>query len=358
MNKTAQKKPKLLIITLSVVLVVIIGILIWLWTVYGWSQKKYEITNFAMGSYVQQTIYGPNGEEAAKNAAAAVGTLENLISWRIEDSDIAKLNAQAGAEWTELNPKTISLLSKSLEVAEKSNGAFDPTILPISSLWDFGGENQHAPQKEQIGQLLPYVNYQELRVKEGEASASLKKHYNGVDLGAIGKGAACDEAIAAYEAAGVSGAIVAVGGSVGVTGQKPGGGDWSVAIRDPKSANDKAASMGVVTIDSGFVSTSGSYEKTFTEDGVTYHHLLNPKTGFPENNELLSVTIWCGDGALSDALSTACFVLGREKGMALAESYGAGAVFIDKNNTVYVNNKMRSRFSLDVSTYKLEDTNL
>ena len=347
----AAKPSKKLTAALCVVLAAVLGVLIWLWTTYGAANGRYECTNFAMGSYIQQTVYGKNGEAAAAAAAGSIGSLENLISWRIEGSDIARLNGEAGSDWLELDPKTISLLQMSLEVAEKSGGAFDPTILPLSSMWDFGGENQHLPEKAQIEKFLPYINYKDLRVDGNEAS--LRLHYNAVDLGAIGKGAACGEGIAAYREAGVSGGIIAVGGSVGVFGKKPGGSPWSIAVRDPESGGDQGASIGALQIDTGFVSTSGSYEKKFVENGVTYHHLLNPKTGYPENNGLVSVTIWHENGAISDALATACFVLGREKGMSLAESYGAGALMIDEDHRIFINDKLKDRFTLDAGGYTL-----
>jgi thiamine biosynthesis lipoprotein len=348
-----MKKNKKLVILLCAVLAVIVAALIFLWVRYGQNMQSYECTNYAMGTYVQQTVYGKNREAAATAAAKSIGQLEDLISWRIDDSDIAKLNAASGSVWTTLDAKTIALLQTSLDVAEKSNGAFDPTILPITSLWDFGGENQHVPDAADIKKYLSYVNYKNLRIDTKKSSASLKYHYMAVDLGAIGKGAACDEAVAAYRSAGAQSAIIAVGGSVGVYGTKQNGSQWNIAVRDPKSSETNSVAMGTISLASGFVSTSGPYEKNFTKNGVLYHHLLNPKTGYPENNGLISVTVVCSSGALSDALSTACFILGREKGTALLKQYNAEGIFIDSGCRVYVTDGIKDRFRITETLYTL-----
>jgi len=348
-------KNKKTIVLLSALLTVIVALLLFIWIKYGQKAQSYECTNFAMGTYVQQTVYGKNGEAAAKAAAKKIGDLEDLISWRIDGSDISKLNEAAGSDWTKLDAKTIALLQKSLEVAQKSNGAFDPTILPVSSLWDFGGENQQLPTKEEINEYIKYVDYHNLRVNSVDSSASLKLHYMAVDLGGIGKGAACDEAVAAYKQAGADCGIVAVGGSVGVFGTKADRSAWHIAVRDPVSTEEKSTSMGSIDLTSGFVSTSGPYEKNFTKNGVLYHHLLNPSTGYPENNGLISVTVVCDNGALSDALSTACFVLGREKGMALLKAYGANGIFIDNANKVYITENLKNNFKINEKRYTYAD---
>lgn len=343
-------RGKKVVTVLSVLLALIVIFLILFWALYGRRALSYECTNYAMGTYIQQTVYGKNREAAAAAAAKSIGELENLISWRMEDSDVAKLNAAAGADWTEIDPRTFSVLKTSLDVAQKSGGAFDPTILPVSSLWDFGGDNQHVPPEREIAEFLPYVDYKNLRVNEADSSASLKSHYMAIDLGGVGKGAACDAAVAAYRKSGADSAVVAAGGSIGVYGTKAAGTPWRIAVRDPKSS-DRNTAMGRLDLREGFVSTSGTYEKQFTENGVTYHHLLNPKTGYPENNGLVSVTVKAKSGALSDALSTACFVLGREKGEALLKEYGAGGIFIDGSNKVYVTQDLKDSFEITDGRY-------
>ena len=163
----------------------------------------------------------------------------------------------------------------------------------------------------------------------------------------MGKGAACDAALEAYAASGVDRAVVAVGGSVGVYGEKPFSQPWQIAVRDPRGEG----SLGTLSIRSGFVSTSGSYEKQFTENGKTYCHLLDPKTGYPAESGLVSVTVWSKAGALSDALSTACFVLGLEESLPLLDEFEAEAVFITEEHEIYVTQGLQEAFQLKSGDY-------
>lgn len=310
-------------------------------------EKAYKLSTFSMGSAVQQTVYGKSSREAAAKAASTVAELENQISWRREGSEIAKLNENAGKAPIEIKDDTWELLSLAQEVSEKSGGAFDCTIAPVSRLWDFDGEPR-LPEPEALKDALKNVDHTLLSLgKNGKAS--LKKESAALDLGALGKGAACTAAVKAYGAYDVKGAVVAVGGSVGLYGEKPGGKPWRVAVRDPETSG----SLGELSLLSGYVSTSGSYEKRFTQDGKTYHHLLDPKTGYPAESGLLSVTVWSEEGALSDALSTACFVLGLPKSLPVLKSMKAQAVFVTTEQKVYVTQGLKDKFVLTGEGYTL-----
>ena len=146
--------------------------------------------------------------------------------------------------------------------------------------------------------------------------------------------------------------MVSVGGSVGVYGEKPFGQKWQVSVRNP----DTDGALGVLSVSSGFLSTSGSYEKQFTEDGVTYHHLLDPSTGYPADSGLLSVTVWSSSGALSDALSTACFVLGLEDSLPLLEQFDSQALFITQERQIYLTSGLEDAFTLSSGDYILAGT--
>ncbi len=294
----------------------------------------YEATAWAMGSYVQQTLYGNGVEDTATEVSSGITELENLISWRVADSDIEKLNSAAGTEWLELDERTMQVLEQALSVAESTDGAYDPTILPISALWNFDSDEPTLPEQEEITSLLPYVGYEFLRINTEENTASLRNHGNGVDLGGIGKGAACDTALEIYRESGIDGAIIAVGGSVGVYGSKPDGSAWRISVRDPEGEAEDG--LGVISLKEGCISTSGSYEKTFTQDGVTYHHLLDAKTGYPAESGLVSVTVVHESGAISDALATACFVLGLEDSLPILKEFGASALFIDEEHYITI----------------------
>ncbi len=352
---TGKHSLKLHLVLLAL-LVVVVGFVIWLYTGYAGESTPYEVTNYAMGTYVQQTVYGKNGQAGASAAATAISNLENEISWRIDGSDIQKLNEQAGGDPVEISKDTFSILQTSLDVAKMTDGAFDPTIYPLSSLWDFGGDNQQVPSQESIDSFLPYVNYLDLILDETNSTAQLAKELEAVDLGAAGKGAACDVALQAYRDAGVNNAVIAVGGSIGVMGRRLTQENWRISVRDPdKSIDDSDAGMGVLELSEGFVSTSGVYEKYFEQDGVLYHHILNPSTGYPVENDLLSVSVVAQSGVLSDLLSTACFVLGLKDSLSVLEHYDAQAIFITRDKEVYITDGLKDRFTLSGEDYTLKE---
>lgn len=306
------------------------------------------VTTFAMGSYVRQTVYGENGQKAAADAAQAVQELENLLSWRIEGSDIQRLN-QAGGEEIPVDARTDRALRAAVQVSSLSSGAFTPAILPVSRLWDFDGD-PHVPGESELEQALSQVDLEGVaRLEDGRAALAQGAS---LDLGAVGKGAACDAILKSWEKNGVSRGVAAVGGSVGLYGQKPFGRPWTVAVRNPSGEG----SLGKLSLPGGCVSTSGSYEKTFLENGRAYHHILDPKTGYPAESGLVSVTVWLdgkgrSDGALTDALATACFVLGLESSPSLLEGFGAEAVFVTDDRRVYVTQGLKDRFSLEDGDY-------
>lgn len=359
MKSTKVTSYKLPLIILSCLLAITIGVLIAIWIPYSTGQRseeKYESTGFAMGTYMQQTLFGgteSDRTDTAVNATKAVSDLQSHISWRETDSDIQNLNNHAGEQRVSIHEDTASVLNISLEVARRTNGAYDPTILPLSLLWNFDEGANKVPEKAAIKEHLQYVGYSALQVDSKGNTAFLSEKNSAVDLGAIGKGAACDAAVSVYRQSNLTGGIVAVGGSVGVYGKKADGSKWNIGVRNPNSENT-SASMGTLSIEEGFVSTSGTYERTFTENGVMYHHILNPKTGYPADTDLVSVTIYCNNGALSDALSTACTVLGVEQSKALLASYDADAIFITKENKVIVTDGLKDCFEITASGFTLQ----
>ncbi|MGI6254282.1 MAG: FAD:protein FMN transferase [Acutalibacter sp.] len=345
MKDLLQKKRRLVILCLVAgILVLALGVGLGMAAV----GEGYTLTTYAMGSFVQQTVYGGNREEAASAASTAVVELEDLISRNVADSDIIRLNQAAGTEFLEIDQRSWDVLNTSLQVCQASDGAFDVTIGPISGLWGFDTEEPHRPQDSTIQSLLPMVDYKNLSLLE-DGTAALQIHGAALDLGAVGKGAGCDAAVAAYQENGVDRAIVSVGGSVGVYGKKPWDQPWRIAVRNP----DTQGSLGELAIYEGFLSTSGSYEKYFTQDGVTYHHILDPRTGYPAESGLLSVTVWSSGGALSDALSTACFVLGMEDSLPLLEEFDCGGIFITEDHQIYVTENLQDAFTLEAEGYTL-----
>ncbi len=307
------------------------------------SPVKYELTTFSMGSYVTQSVY--DKEDVMAQVSTAINDLEKEISWRIEGSDVYKINEVSGA--VAASKQSLDLINLCYEVSSVSDGAFDISIAPLSLLWNFDNFPTSPPKDSDIKEMLSFVDYENIVLDDEKV-----KLLNGaqIDLGAVGKGAACDTAVNIYKENGVNSAIIAVGGSVATLGQNPVADKWNIAVRDPYGSQNPIVSLHVSEV---FISTSGTYEKTFTHEGTTYHHILDPKTGYPVDNDLLSVTVICDSGALSDALSTACLVLGYEKSLDLLEEFDAQAVFIDKSNEIYLTDGINSQFELLSKEYTL-----
>lgn len=332
--------------------------------------EEATLTTFAMGSYVNQTVYGmpPYTQDIMAECAAEITRDESGISWRVPDGIVADINKAAGKRSVETGGNYYDVMELMVSLAEASGGAFDPTIGPVSQLWDFD-RNPHLPEKEELERALELVDYHQMEVLSTDTvkgyqkkTVSLQKEGMALDLGAVGKGFACDSAVAYFEniqeqeertpIKTLRAAVVAVGGSIGVFGNKPDGSPWVIAIRDPYGDD----TMGNVSIDKGFVSTSGSYEKQFSENGKIYHHILDPRTGYPAESGLVSVTVWAPDsGALSDGLSTACFVLGLQDSLPLLEQFGAEGVFITEKDEVYVTDGLRDVYRQTSPNYVILD---
>lgn len=331
-----------------ILLILLIGLDLWK------SQKEaaFEHSGISMGTVVTAQLYGPGGEDTSSALFSAFDTLEKeRLSWRADSSEIARINASSGS-CGPISDQTASYLRQAAAVSEKSGGALDCTMGALTRLWDIGGEKARVPSQAEITAALQTIGWQKLSLHDGQA-ALIKGQ--ALDLGAVGKGIACDEAKQILDGTRLSGAVVSVGGSLLLWGSRPGGGDWKVGVRDPRGAASEQ--LGTFALAEGFVSTSGDYERTLTVNGKTYHHILDPKTGYPADAGLISVTVTAPSGLLSDALSTACFVLGYEKSLPLLDSFGAQAIFVTKEKNVLVTGGLKQAFQLTNDAYHLiQDT--
>ena len=313
------KKRKLAVLSLVAAGLIAVLLVGRLHTDYAGAEKS----GFAMGTVVSAKLYGGSADDAAA-VLAAVEALDCEISRNIDTSAVSRLNRTGRAESAAL----AAAVTACRAVSDASDGAFDITVGALTRLWDFDGGGV-LPQEGDIKAALADIDYDRLTAAGDTVTAAAGTQ---VDLGAVGKGAACDAAREVLAARGVKGAAISVGGSVLAFGRRNAAGDkWRIAVRDPRAADNY---IGVISLAEGCVSTSGSYEKYFEKDGVRYHHLLDPATGYPAASDLVSVSVVCESGLYSDALSTACFVLGSARGASLVEAFGAGAVFVFADGSV------------------------
>lgn len=305
-------------------------------------------TTLAMGTVISQSIYDDDAQNIAKEIDAEIKKLENInLSWRIKDSDINRINANSG-NFVEVDDKTIGWIKTSIDVSKNCNGVFDLTVGSLTQLWSIGSDDAKVPTNDELNYALKTINYKNIIISDNKVKCEKGQS---LDLGAIGKGIACDQIANVLDSKNVKGATVSVGGSILLYGKNPNADNWALGIRNPIGKTDDY--VAILKLDECFVSTSGDYERVFEKDGISYHHILDPRTGYPAKSELLSVTVICNSGLLSDALSTACFILGYENSIGLLEKYDAQGVFIDKNLNVYATKGIQNKISITEPNFKL-----
>lgn len=303
--------------------------------------------SFAMGTSVSVSLYGAGQNEYAA-VEQQVEELDRIISWREHDGELYKLNH----EYEENKPYALSdvlyvALRQAYRICNDSDGALDITIRPLASVWNIENatkDNFRVPDDEEIKTALKKVGYESIKFGEDQAVTILKPGMI-LDLGSVGKGFALDVVKQKLKEDGVKGATVSVGGSILVYGEKEDGSAFRVGIRNPDGhMEDWIGYLEIPPQSNLCISTSGDYEKYFEVDGVRYHHILDRKTGYPAQSGLASVTVVCENGLNSDALSTACFVLGYEDSLALLKKYNAEAIFIDQDNRIAVTDGLKDLF--------------
>lgn len=310
----------------------------------------------AMGTAVKKTFYSGStaeNEEINDRIDARLRELENQISVRVVDSEVSKCNRNyaVGGSY-HLSENVLEYLKQELEIWEETGGAFSPCIRPLTSLWGIEDGEGIVPLPEVIDKVKQSIDASNIELTDD--GIIFHKDEMAIDFGAAGKGIACDEIVEELKKTDIDGAVVSVGGSIAVYGSKGDSKDWHIGIRDPRKEEDDV--MGVLECTGNtMISTSGDYEKYFEQDGKRYHHIMDSSTGYPADTGLISVTIISDSGFLSDALSTACFVMGLEDGMEYARKKGVEAIFITDDKQVYITDGIKKRFHIKEEAYKLSE---
>jgi len=296
------------------------------------AQQETTRTDFALGTVCSVTLYENGRKNIYDEIFSRVREIENLMSVNISASDVSRVNAAAGIEPVQIKEDTFKVIERAVYFAELSGGAFDPAVGPLVSLWDISGKPR-VPSKEEINSVLPLINWRNIKMDARLKSVYLTQRGMSLDLGGIAKGYAADEAAEIIKSYKINRAKIDFGGNIIMIGARLDKNPWRVGVQYP--GENRGSIIGILQIPEKTVVTSGVYERNFEKNGVFYHHLLSVTDGYPVNNNLLSVTIIADVSMDADALSTAVFVLGYEKGLSLLESYGdAQAVFVFKDNSV------------------------
>lgn len=289
-------------------------------------QAPVRQTVLVMDTVATFAATGPEAEAAVSEGIARLRELEAMASPAGADSDLAKLAAAAGnGQWVKLHPEVYHMLAVSQQYSERSGGAWDVTAGPLVELWGIGTERARVPSTAEIAAARAKVGWQKLELEPESQSARLTESGMSLDLGGIAKGYALDEVRRIYAQHGIKDGLINLGASsLYALGRNDKGQPWRIGVRDPR-AEDKEACLAVVPLSDAALSTSGDYERYFEQDGVRYHHIIDPRTGAPAQSTAMSATIVvagsCADaGMLSDLLTTTVFVLGPEKGQAFLEN--------------------------------------
>jgi thiamine biosynthesis lipoprotein len=310
-------------------------------------------SEFVLGTACSVNLYNRGTPGIYRKIFDRLREIENAMSANLEDSDLGRINAAAGLAAVAAGPDTIGALKRAVQFAELSRGAFDPTVGPLVKLWGIGSDDERIPSEEEIARALSLINWRDIIIDEDAGTVFLARPGMRIDLGAIAKGYAADEAARIIAEAGIERALIDLGGNILACGAKEDGSPWRVGIQNP--AAGRGAYIGVAEVKNKTLVTSGVYERFFESGGRRYHHILSTRSGYPVDSGLLSVTV-IGDNSMdADALSTSLFALGYDEGRALAESMAnTEAVFVFTDLSVRGTSGAFGVFTLTDSDFTME----
>jgi FAD:protein FMN transferase len=299
-----------------------------------------------LGTTCMVRIYAGGTAAALDAAFARIKEIEKRMTITQEDSEVIRVNKAAGLHPVAVTADVLRVVERGLYYSRQGNGAFDITIAPVVKLWGIGSPEARIPKPAEIRTALSHVGFNDLLIDQRASTVFLKRPGMSLDLGSIAKGYAADEAARVLGEHGVKSALMDLGGNVLTMGRKPDGSLWRIGIQNPEEA--RGTKIGYVDITGGSVTTAGTYERFFEQDGKRYFHILDARTGYPAWNGLSAVAIIAPDSLTADGYDTLVFTQGLEGGMKLVlGTQGAiEAIFVTERHEVYVTPGLRSRFTL------------
>ncbi len=292
---------------------------------------EYTATGFQLNTYVSVTLKKGGSQTIADHALELCDYYEKIFSCQMEESLLYQLNKEGSMKIeTEEEQILLELLQIGIDYGDLTNGGLDITIEPLSTLWGFGTENEKLPEENEIIDAIENVDYKKIEINDNYVDLNGTQ----VDLGAIAKGYIADRIKEYLETQGVTSAIINLGGNILCLGEKPDKSDFVIGIQKPfGDGNDVVFGLSIQDMS---VVTSGVYERYFYSEDNFYHHILDPSTGYPCENDILSVTIISKESTICDCLSTGCFVMGIDEAMNLVNNIeGVEMIIIDNNNEIF-----------------------
>lgn len=320
------------------------------------NEESISNTYYNLGTINEVTLYDVNkktGEKILEECGSILMDIDNKMSNTIKSSDVSKINKNAGKAYTKVSKDTYYVIKESIEFSNISNDTFDISVGPLIDLWSIGTDNAKVPNKEEIENILPLVDYSKILLNDENLSVKLSEKNMKIDLGGIAKGYAADKIYDYLKSENIKSAIINLGGNILTLGSKNNDQPFSIGIQDPTMP--RGNSIGNIKVSNKSVVTSGIYERYIEKDNKIYHHMLNPHTGYPFENNLNSVTIVSDESIICDALSTTTFGLGLDNGMKLIESLNnVDAIFITKNKKIYLSSNLKDKFNLTDTSFSIE----
>ncbi|WP_437831561.1 FAD:protein FMN transferase [Sorangium sp. So ce1153] len=300
-------------------------------------------TSLVVAAYTSEAMDEAAIRGRLDKAIAEIRRLEGLMTtWRPE-SELSRVNAAAGRSAVEVSPESLEVIEKSLWISERSGGVFDITFEAMHGLWKFDEDiDDNVPPRAEVERARGLIDYRQIAIDRARRTVMLARPGMRMSLGGIAKGYAVDAAARVLRGEGLGSFFVQAGGDLYIAGKKPDGSRWRAGIRDPRG-KDASDYFAMVEVEDHAFSTAGDYERSFIKEGRRYHHIIDPRTGFPAS-ESRSVTVWARDALTADAVDDAVFILGAEKGLELVESIeDCGAVIVDRNNKVWVSKRLEGK---------------
>ena len=309
---------------------------------------------FAMDTVMTLTAYGNKADIGLNAAQSVIMSMDSMLDPELETSTTYAINNAMGASIV-VSGQVADMINTAKTVYDRSGGALDLSLYPVIKRWGFIDGHYYVPTELEIAEDLARKCFGDIVLSSFPSSGSYALTipvYGQLTFGAIAKGCAANNAIAAMRNAGVTSGIISLGGNVQTLGKKPDGSNWTVAVQDP---NNTSTYLGILEVGETAVVTSGTYQRFFTQNNKTYHHIINPKTGSPVSNTLKSVTVICPDGTLADGLSTAMFVLGESAALNYWRKYGEfEMILINNDNEVICTKGLIEKFELTNDSYTLK----
>ena len=309
--------------------------------------STYQKSKALLDTYVTITVVADSqvaADMAIENAFDVIERFGDMVNFFSDRSELSAINRSAGVREVGVSAETLDIIEKAIYVSDKSGGAFDPTIGPEIRLWDF--INKTKPSDLEIRKKLPLVNYKNIIIDKGKSTVFLKKKGMLLDLGGIAKGYAADLAVEALKHKGITSGLVAIAGDIKAFGLKPDRKPWIVGIKNPRQKIVEDEVIARLPLIDKAISTAGDYERYFIAGGQRFHHLLIPRTGYPAY-ACQSVSLISDEGAMTDGFDTALFVLGPEKGLALAKEMGMDAMIIDDKGAIHTTSGLQGKLTIE-----------